>query len=319
MIRERIASLKVRFYPQSTLVKTGSFNESILQQIGNTPLLRINKLSQGLGNVEIYAKAEWFNPGGSVKDRPALRMIEEGEHTGQLTEGKVILEATSGNMGIAYAMIGAVKGYQVLLVMPENVSEERKRILRVYEAELVLTDPLEGIDGAIREARRLYREHPHRYFYPDQYNNPYNPRAHYETTGPEIIAQTGGRVTHFVAGIGTGGTIMGAGRRLREYNSDIKLIAVEPAEPLHGIEGLKHMSNSIVPGIYDESLLDEKIEVETEEAYEMARRLAKEGLFVGPSSGAAMVGALEVAKRIGEGVIVTVFPDAGWKYLSTPF
>ena len=296
-------------------MKTSSFNESILERIGNTPLLKVCNI----GKVEIYAKAEWFNPGGSVKDRPALRMIEEGEHTGQLTNGKVILEATSGNMGIAYAMIGAVKGYQVLLVMPENVSEERKRILGAYEAEVMLTDPLEGIDGAIREARRLYREHPERYFYPDQYNNPYNPLAHYETTGPEIIAQTEGRVTHFVAAIGTSGTIMGVGRRLREYNQDIKLIAVVPAEPLHGIEGLKHMGNAIVPGIYDESLLDEKIEVETEEAYEMARRLAKDGLLVGPSSGAAMVGALEVAKRIGEGVIVTVFPDGGWKYLSTPF
>lgn len=292
-----------------------AIRDDILEQIGHTPLLKLYKRN----GVEIYAKAEWFNPGGSVKDRPALRMIEDGEQSGRLTKGKTILDATSGNVGIAYAMIGAIKGYKVLLVMPENVSEERKRMLRAYGAEMVLTDPLEEIDGAILEAHRIYESDPHNYFYPDQYNNPSNPLAHYETTGPEIIEQTRGRVTHFVAGIGTGGTIMGAGRRLKEFNPEIKLIAVEPAEPLHGIGGLKHMANSIVPGIYDESFLDGKIEVETEEAYEMARRLAKEkGLLVGQSSGAALVGALEVAKRVEKGIIVTVFPDGGDRYLTTP-
>jgi cysteine synthase B len=289
--------------------------ESILGSIGNTPLLKVYETR----GVEIYAKAECFNPGGSVKDRPALRMIEEGERSGELTRGKIILEATSGNMGIALAMIGAVKGYGVLLVMPENVSEERKRIIKAYGAKMVLTDPLEGIDGAIIEARRIYESGPQKYFYPDQYNSPFNPLAHYETTGPEIIEQTQGKVTHFVAGIGTGGTIMGAGRRLKEFNREIKLIAIEPAEPLHGIEGLKHMASSIVPGIYDESFLDWKVEVETEEAYEMARLLAKEkGLLVGQSSGAALVGALEVAKQVEKGVIVTVFPDGGDRYLTTP-
>ncbi|MFQ5813579.1 MAG: PLP-dependent cysteine synthase family protein [Anaerolineae bacterium] len=292
-----------------------AIRDDILEQIGHTPLLKLYKRN----GVEIYAKAEWFNPGGSVKDRPALRMIEDGEQSGRLTKGKTILDATSGNVGIAYAMIGAIKGYKVLLVMPENVSEERKRMLRAYGAEMVLTDPLEEIDGAILEAHRIYESDPHNYFYPDQYNNPSNPLAHYETTGPEIIEQTRGRVTHFVAGIGTGGTIMGAGRRLKEFNPEIKLIAVEPVEPLHGIGGLKHMANSIVPGIYDESFLDGKIEVETEEAYEMARRLAKEkGLLVGQSSGAALVGALEVAKRVEKGIIVTVFPDGGDRYLTTP-
>jgi len=297
-------------------MRAGSFNESILEQIGNTPLLKVCEI----GKVEIYAKAEWFNPGGSVKDRPALRMIEEGERSGRLTKGKTILDATSGNIGISYAMIGAVKGYKVLLVVPENVSEERKRMLRAYGAEMVLTDPLEGTDGAIIEARRIYESSPQKYFYPDQYNNPSNPLAHYETTGPEIIEQTQGRVTHFVAGIGTGGTIMGTGRRLREFDAEIKLIAVEPAEPLHGIEGLKHMDSSIVPGIYDEGFLDGKIEVETEEAYETARWLArKKGLLVGQSSGAALVGALEVAKRTKKGVIVTIFPDGGDRYFTTPF
>ena len=298
---------------------SGEMDVSLLAQIENTPLLKIVTLGKVLEEVEIYAKAEWFNPGGSVKDRPALWMIEDGERSGRLTREKVILDATSGNTGIAYAMIGAIKGYRVELVMPENVSKERRRILRAYGAEIRFTDPLEGPDGAILEARRLYEGNAERYFYPDQYNNPCNPRAHYETTAPEIIRQTKGRVTHFVAGVGTGGTIMGTGRRLKEYNEEIQLIAVEPDSGLHGIEGLKHMGNSIVPGVYDEGFPDGKIRVSTEEAYEMVRWLAREeGLLVGQSSGAALKGALEVAKEIGKGVIVTIFPDGGDRYLSTP-
>ena len=302
-----------------------NISDSILAQIGNTPLIKITKLSeackakdQALNGVQIYAKAEWFNPGGSVKDRPALKMIEVGEEMGKLTKDKTILDSTSGNTGIAYALIGAVKGYRVRLIMPKNVSEERKRIVKAYGAEIIFTSPLEGSDGAIREARRLYMEEPDKYFMPDQYNNPANPQAHYETTGKEIIEQTHGKITHFVAGIGTGGTIMGTGKRLKEFNSKIKVIAVEPATSLHGLEGLKHMETSIVPGIYKEEFLDGKIKVQTEDAYEMTLRLAQsEGLFVGYSSGAAMKGALEVAREIKEGVIVTVFPDSGDKYLST--
>lgn len=288
--------------------------ESLLKCMGNTPLLKVGQW----GEVEIYAKAEWFNPGGSVKDRAALWMIEDGEQTGQLTRDKIILDATSGNTGIGYALIGAIKGYEVLLVMPENASEERKKLLRAYGAQVRFTDPLEGSDGAIVEARRLYQENPNRYFYPDQYNNPANPRAHYETTGPEILRQTQGRVTHFVAGVGTAGTIMGVGQRLKEYNPNIKVIAVEPDSGFHGIEGLKHMATAIVPGIYNEDFLDGKIQVSTEDAYEMARWLAREkGLLVGQSSGAAMAAALEVARKIKRGVIVTIFPDSGSRYLST--
>lgn len=294
-------------------------NTTILERIGRTPLVRLRRLARELGaGVEIYAKTEWFNPGGSVKDRPALRMISEGEKSGQLTKEKIILDSTSGNTGIAYALIGAIKGYQVELVMPANASEERKAILRAYGAKMVLTDPLEGSDGAIREAHRLYEANPGRYFMPDQYNNPANWQAHYDTTGPEIIAQTQGRVTHFVAAIGTSGTLVGTGRRLKEFNPKIQIFGVEPQQPMHGIEGLKHLATSLVPGIYDETLLDGKIAVSTEEAYELARRLAREeGLLVGQSSGAALAGAWELARRIGRGVIVTIFPDSGDRYLST--
>jgi len=291
---------------------------SLLELVGNTPLVRINRLPRHLKDIEIYAKLEGYNPGGSVKDRAALRMIEDAERAGRLTKDKVILDSTSGNTGIAYAWIGAVKGYQVELVVPSNVSEERKKILKAFGAKIIFSNPLEGSDGAIRLCWKLYVENPERYCKLDQYNNPSNPQAHYDSTGLEIIEQTEGRVTHFVAGIGTGGTIMGTGRRLKEFNSNIQLIAVEPATPLHGLEGLKHMATSIVPGIYHEEELDDKVSVPTEEAYDMAKSLAKEeGLFVGHSSGAAMWGALEVAKRIKEGVIVTIFPDNGDKYLST--
>jgi cysteine synthase B len=291
-----------------------------LDLIGNTPLLRLTKVEELLGNrrVEIYAKAEWFNPGGSVKDRPALWMVLDGERRGLLTPDKTILDSTSGNTGIAYALIGAVKGYRVKLVVPANASMERKRILAAYGAEVIYSDPLKGSDGAIELARQIYEENPDAYFMPDQYNNPANPQAHYETTGVEIWEQTQGRVTHFVAGIGTSGTLMGTGRRLREFNPDIKIIAVEPDSGFHGIEGLKHMPTAIKPSIYDPEFHDEKISVRTEDAYEAVRWLAREcGLLVGQSSGAALVGVIEVAKRLREGVIVTVFPDSGDRYLST--
>ncbi|MEE8209396.1 MAG: cysteine synthase family protein [bacterium] len=292
----------------------------ILELIGNTPLLRLNHVGREFPHVEFYAKSEWFNPGGSVKDRPALKMIEVAEETGELTKNKIILDSTSGNTGIAYALVAGIKGYKVELVMPGNVSEERKKIVTSYGAGIVYSDPLEGSDGAQRKAQRLARELPDKYYMPDQYNNEANPLAHYETTGPEILEQTDGRITHFVAGIGTGGTIMGAGRRLKEFNPDIQLIAIEPEQPLHGLEGLKHMESSITPSIYVRSFHDDLIPVKTEDGYAMAHRLAhEEGLFVGHSSGAAMVGALEVASRIKEGVVVTIFPDGGDRYISTNF
>jgi cysteine synthase B len=291
---------------------------SVLEQIGNTPLLRFSNITREFERVEIYGKAEWFNPGGSVKDRPALRMIEEGERSGALTPEKIILDSTSGNTGIAYALIGAVKGYRVELAVPRNVSRERKRMLQAYGATVIYTDPLEGSDGAIREAHRRYAADPEKYFMPDQYNNPANWRAHYDTTGPEIIQQTQGRITHFVAGVGTSGTLMGTGRRLRDFNPAVQIIAVMPAEELHGIEGLKHMETAIVPGIWDEQFPDRKIAVRTEDAYAMARRLARdEGILVGQSAGAAVYAAVQLARELTEGVIVTILPDAGDRYFST--
>jgi cysteine synthase B len=291
---------------------------SILEQIGNTPLLRFTNITKELDHVQIYGKAEWFNPGGSVKDRPALRMIEEGEQSGALTRDKVILDSSSGNTGIAYALIGTVKGYRVELAVPRNVSQERKRILQAYGADVIYTDPLAGSDGAIREAHRRYEASPEKYFMPDQYNNPANWQAHYDTTGPEIIQQTQGSLTHFVAGIGTSGTLMGTGRRLRAFNAGIQIAAVLPAEDLHGIEGLKHMETAIVPGIWDDAFPDLKLAVHTEDAYDMARRLAlEEGLLVGQSAGAAIHAALELARQISEGVIVAILPDAGDRYFST--
>ena len=297
---------------------------SVVDLIGNTPLVRLRKVERECPGVELYAKAEWQNPGGSVKDRPAARMIEEGERKGELSPDKLILDATSGNTGIAYAMIAAARGYRVKLCMPSNVTPERKQILRAFGAELVFTDPMDGSDGAIREARRLYAETPDRYFYPDQYNNDANWRAHFETTGEEIITQTHGRLTHFVAGLGTSGSFVGVGRRLRvfarERNQRIELVSVQPDSPLHGLEGLKHMDTAIVPGIYDRSLADEALRVSTEAAYERVRRLAsEEGLLVGPSSGAALAASLRVAKRIREGVVVTIFCDGGEKYLTQRF
>jgi S-sulfo-L-cysteine synthase (O-acetyl-L-serine-dependent) len=291
---------------------------SILEQIGKTPLLRFVNITKDLDRVSIYGKAEWFNPGGSVKDRPALRMIEEGERTKVLTRDKVILDSSSGNTGIAYALIGAVKGYRVELAVPRNVSQERKRILQAYGAHVIYTDPLSGSDGAIREAHRRYEDNPEKYFMPDQYNNPANWWAHYDTTGPEIIEQTKGRITHFVAGVGTSGTLMGTGRRLREFNPRIQIAAVLPAEDLHGIEGLKHMETAIVPGIWNEQFPDLRLTVRTEDAYTTARRLAlEEGILVGQSGGAAVYAALQLARQITDGVIVTILPDAGDRYFST--
>lgn len=306
------------------LASDSAVSASILTLIGNTPLLRLRRFEPVNQSVELYAKAEWKNPGGSVKDRAAARMIEDGECSGAFAAGKVLLDATSGNTGIAYAMIGAMRGFRVQLCVPENVTGERRRILRAYGAELVFTDPLEGSDGAIREARRIYESAPERYFYPDQYNNDANWRAHFDTTGPEIITQTSGRITHFVAGLGTSGTFMGVGRRLREFarqhGRHIRLISVQPDSPLHGLEGLKHMDSAIVPGIYDPALADEDMRVGTEDAYAMVRRLAVEqGLLVGISSGAAVAAAMRVADRLSEGVVVTILCDGGEKYLSERF
>jgi cysteine synthase B len=292
---------------------------SIIDLIGNTPLIRLSRFEAGLRNVELYAKAEWKNPGGSVKDRPAARMIADGERSGTLTRETILLDATSGNTGIAYAMIGAARGYRVRLCVPENVTPERKRILKAFGAEIVFTDPMEGSDGAIIRAKKMFADDPELYFYPDQYNNPGNWQSHYDTTAPEIIEQTGGRLTHFVAGLGTSGTFVGAGRRLREFNPAIRLISVQPDSPLHGLEGLKHMATAIVPGIYDTALADEDIGVGTEEAFELTRQLAKQGLFVGISSGANLAGALRVAREASNAVMVVVFCDGGEKYLSERF
>ncbi len=294
--------------------------DTVLDLIGNTPLIRLRKFEAGLNSVELYGKAEWFNPGGSVKDRPAGNMVREGLKSGALRPGKILLDATSGNTGIAYAMIGASQGFPVKLCVPSNVTVERKRLLHAYGAEMIFTDPMDGSDGAIREARRQVAANPDQYFYPDQYNNDANWRAHYETTAPEILAQTDGRITHFVAGLGTSGTFMGTGRRLREVNPSIKLISFQPDSPLHGLEGLKHMETAIVPGIYDPSLADEDMRVSTEDAYTMVRRLAREeGLLVGISGGAALAGALKVARDVRNAVIVTVFPDSADKYMSERF
>jgi cysteine synthase B len=293
---------------------------SILDLIGHTPLVRLPHFERETPGVELYAKAEWQNPGGSVKDRAAARMIADGEASGALRPGQTIVDATSGNTGIAYAMIGAARGYDVKLFLPENASPERRLILQAFGAELVLTDPLEGTDGAIRRVRQIVAEEPGRYFYPDQYSNEGNWRAHFDTTAPEIIEQTRGRLTHFVAGLGTSGTFVGTGRALRRFNPAIKLISFQPDSPFHGLEGLKHMASAMVPRIYDPSLADENLSVTSEDAHRFVRRLAREeGLMVGISSGAALSATLQVARRIGQGVVVTVFPDGAEKYLSESF
>jgi cysteine synthase B len=293
---------------------------SVLDLIGNTPLLEVTRVSAGLlrPGVRIFAKLESFNPGGSVKDRAARKMVEVGLATGELRPGKTIIDSTSGNTGIALAMVGVALGYPVELVMAANVSRERKRIIEAFGAKIIYSDPLEGSDGAIVLCRKLIHENPERYFKPDQYNNEANPLAHFETTGPEIWEQTGGRVTHFVAGVGTSGTVMGTGRYLKLRNPAIQVIAAEPDDPMHGLEGLKHMASSIVPGIYHDAQLDRKVAVSTEDAYDMVYALGQiEGLLVGQSSGAAMIAALRVARELREGCVVTVFPDSGDKYLST--
>jgi cysteine synthase B len=296
----------------------------LLAQIGNTPLLHLPHLSARFPGVEIYAKAEYFNPGGSVKDRPALNMILDGERSGKLTPDKIILDSTSGNTGIAYAMIGAAKGYKIKLCLPQNASPERKRILKAYGAELVLTDPGEGSDGAILECRQIYEKEPDRYYYPDQYSNPANWQAHYNTTAIEIIKQAPDSFTTFIAGLGTSGTFVGVSRRLKKEIPAVRCISMQPSTGFHGLEGLKHMPTAIVPAIYDETLADENLWIETEDAHAMVRRLAKrEGMLVGISSGANAHAASIVARRMVErgetGAIVTVFCDGADKYLSEHF
>lgn len=295
----------------------------LLDQIGNTPLLKIDRVTAEFPHVEFLAKAEWFNPGGSVKDRAAYAMIRDGERSGRLRPGKIILDATSGNTGIALGMIGAALGYPVKLCLPASASPERKAILKAYGVEVVYTPGEQGTDGAIRRVREIYQADPEKYFYADQYANPANPAAHYSSTAPEIWEQTRGRITHFVAGLGTSGTFTGTTRRLREFNPAIRCISVQPDSGFHGLEGLKHMPTAIVPTIYDESLADENLEVRTEDAQRITRRLAREeGLLVGVSSGAAMHGCFEVARRLPRNqraVIVTVFPDSGEKYLTDRF
>jgi cysteine synthase B len=297
---------------------------NILDLIGNTPLARLQRIHAHLpDDIVLEAKLERFNPGGSVKDRPALMMVRDGIERGLLTPDKIILDSTSGNTGIALAMIGAALGYRVRLVMPGNVSDERKRICRAFGADLIFSDPLEGSDGAILKAREIFEADPDRYFKPDQYNNPANPKAHETTTGPEIWRDTEGCVTHFVAALGTTGTLVGTGRYLKRMNPAIRVVAAEPDSPFHGIEGLKHIASSIVPGIYDETVHDEKIAVGTEEAYELTQRLAREeGILAGQSCGCALAAGLRLAERLADegrpGRIVMIFPDGGEKYLPTP-
>ena len=296
----------------------------LLDQIGHTPLIRLDKIDRSLPGIQLYGKAEFFNPGGSVKDRPALNMIRDGERTGRLHKGRTILDSTSGNTGIAYAMIAAYLGYPVKLCLPANASPERKQILKAYGAEVILTDPGEGSDGAIRVCRKIYQENPELYFYPDQYSNPANWQAHYNTTGLEILDQTGGRITHFIAAMGTSGTFVGTTCRLREELPRTKCLSAQPSSGFHGLEGLKHMPTAIVPAIYDETLADENIWIETEDGQAMSRRLGREqGLLVGVSSGANVHAALELGKKLAaegqEATIVTILCDGASKYLSEHF
>jgi cysteine synthase B len=291
---------------------------TITELVGNTPLLRIQLFEERFPDLEVYAKAEWFNPGGSVKDRAALAMIEDGERRGLLTHDRVIVDSTSGNTGIAYALLGAAKGYRVRLVMPSNVSDERKQLVAAYGAEVVFSDGMEGSDGAIRMVREMIAAEPDCYFYPDQYNNPANALAHYNGTGREILQQTGGKVTHFVAGLGTTGSFVGTARRLKEHDPTIQAIAVQPDDAFHGLEGLKHLPTSIVPGIWDPALADQNLGAPTEPSYVLARRLARsEGILVGHSCGAVLWAIEKLAATIERGVVVTIFPDGGDRYLST--
>jgi len=309
--------------PVDVLTRTPSMHQrSLLELIGDTPLLAFRRVTSHVAPVRVFAKAEWYNPGGSVKDRAALSMILDGERRGLLTKGKIILDATSGNTGIAYAMIAAERGYKVKLVLPKNASVERKQTLMAFGADLVFTDPGEGTDGAQRHVKKLYDAHPERYFYPDQYNNDANWRAHYETTAKEIWEQTAGQVTHFVAGMGTSGTFTGTTRRLKEFNPSIQCISMQPDSPLHGLEGMKHMPTAIVPGIYDPELADEQIDISTEDAHTMVLKLAREeGILVGPSSGANLVAAIKIAERlksqgVKDAVVVTIFCDSAAKYMN---
>ena len=301
-----------------TLEKLDIQTDILTNHVGNTPLLSLRRVTLGLApSVSVFAKAEWFNPGGSIKDRAALNIIQSALASGDLNSGKHLLDSTSGNTGIAYATFGTLLGIPVTLALPENASKERIAILRSLGAELILTNAEEGPQGAMLLVREMAKNEPDKYFYADQYSNPANWQAHYKSTGPEIYYQSGGRVTHFVAVMGTSGTMMGTGRYLKEQNPNIELVGGQPTQPLHGLEGMKHMASAIQPAIYDESVHDRIVEVETEEAYEMVRRLGREeGLFVGLSSGAAAVAALKVARELDEGMVVTVFPDAGYKYLS---
>ncbi len=305
--------------PNITLIEDPPVRD-LFDRVGNTPLLRLQHVTRDLApTVEVYAKAEWYNPGGSVKDRPASAILRRALQEGKLGDGRILLDSTSGNMGIAYATLGAALGIQVHLTVPANASRSRLTILRALGAQLTLTDPLEGSDGARRVAKALAAQHPDRYYYADQYSNEANWKAHYHTTGPEILAQTGGRLTHFVAGLGTTGTLIGSGRFLKEHVPDLRLVAVQPDAPLHGLEGLKHIPTSDVPSIYDPDLPDETVAVSTEQAYAMAIRLAREeGLLVGTSAAAAAVAALQVAARLEAGVVVTLFPDSAMKYLDEP-
>ena len=324
-MKSKIINQPINSYPVTDpQIATVNYAESpdtgmaLLQAVGNTPLLPLRRVVDGVSpNVKIFAKAEWFNPGGSVKDRPAFNIIRTAVNECQLLPGMRLLDSTSGNMGIAYATFGAALDIPVTLVLPSNASPERIAILRALGAELVLTDPLEGSDGSIQVARQMAAEKPDLYFYANQYDNPANWQAHYSTTGPEIVDQTRGAVTHFVAGLGTSGTLTGVSKYLREYNPEIQIVAAQPDAPFHGLEGLKHMPTSIQPGIFDPSTPDFNLEIPTEQAYKMVQRLVREeGYFVGISSGAAAVAALQVASGLDEGVVVTVFPDAGYKYLS---
>jgi cysteine synthase B len=309
---------------ESSREQAEKLGENLLAQIGNTPLLRFERITAGIpSGIQILAKAEWFNPGGSVKDRAAYSMIREGERKGDLRAGKIILDATSGNTGIAYAMVGAARGYKVKLCLPSSASPERIKILQAYGVELVMTPGDEGTDGAIRRVRDIYKADPDKYFYPDQYSNAANPDAHYRSTAPEIWEQTRGEVTHFVAGLGTSGTFVGTTRRLKEFNPKIRCISMQPDSGFHGLEGLKHMATAIVPGIYDPKLADEDLAVQTEDAQRMVKRLAREeGILAGVSSGGALCACFDVARRLPQGaraVIVTIFPDSGEKYLSERF
>jgi S-sulfo-L-cysteine synthase (O-acetyl-L-serine-dependent) len=308
---------------RESTTRSGRLGESLLDRIGNTPLLRLERVSREFANVEFCAKAEWCNPGGSVKDRPALSMIQAGISSGALRPGKTIIDATSGNTGIAYAMIGAAMGYPVKLCLPDSASLERKRILGAYGAELVITPGDEGTDGAIRKVQEIVAAEPDKYFYADQYSNPANWQAHYRTTANEIWAQTSGRLTHFVAGLGTSGTFVGSTRRLKERNPEIRCISLQPDASFHGLEGWKHMETAIRPAIYDDRLADENLPVSTEGAYRLVKRLAREeGLLVSPSSAAALLGCFAVARGIPkqqQAVIVTVFADSASKYLNERF